>query len=427
MLNRLKRAWNVFMNKDPTRSYWDYGSSFGYRPDRMRFSRGNERSIVTSVYNRIALDVAAINVRHVKLDEFGRFFSMMDSKFNHCLTLEANIDQSHRAFIQDIVMSMMDEGCVAIVATDTTGDPTMSDNYDIRSMRTGKIIQWFPKHIRVNVYNENTGEREDITLPKRCVAIVENPLYAVINEPSSTMQRLVRKLNLLDAIDEQSGSGKLDIFVQVPYAITSDARQQKADKRKKDLEDQLRDSKYGVAYIDATEKITQVNRPVENNLMGQIEYLTEMLYSQLGITKEILDGSASDAMMLNYHHRTIEPIVAAIVDAMKRVFLSRTARGQRQTISYFRDPFKLATVNTIAEVADKFTRNEIMTSNEIRQLVGLNPSKDPEADTLRNKNIKKDDGGAASEGGKEDGGMKVVSSTKNSPTGLRSSIAPTTM
>jgi hypothetical protein len=385
--DRLKHAWNAFLNKDPTSFYRDIGISHSYRPDRPRLTRGNERSIVTSVYNRIALDAAAINVLHVRLDENNRFLSVIDSGLNDCLTVEANIDQTGRAFLQDVVMSMLDEGCVAIVPVDTTFNPEITGSYDINSMRTGKILDWYPNHVRVRVYNEKTGLKEDIELPKKTVAIVENPLYAVINEPNSTMQRLIRKLNLLDVVDEQSSSGKLDLIIQLPYVIKTEARRQQAENRRKDIENQLAGSKYGIAYTDGTERITQLNRSVENNLMKQIEYLTSMLYSQLGITQSILDGTADDKTMLNYYNRTIEPILSAIVDEMKRKFLTKTARSQLQSISFFRDPFKLVPVNEISEIADKFTRNEIMTSNEIRQIVGMKPSDDPKADELRNKNL----------------------------------------
>lgn len=385
---RLKHAWSAFSgNRDPTDSNGRIGTGYYYRPDRPRFSRGNERSIVTSVYNRIALDVASINIQHCKLDDNGRFLSVIDSKLNNCLNLEANIDQTGRAFIQDVVMSMLDEGCVAIVPVDTSFNPSVTGSYDVLSMRTGEIIDWYPAHVKVRVYNERIGKKEDIILPKSTVAIVENPLYAVVNEPSSTMQRLIRKLVILDSIDEQSGSGKLDLIIQLPYVIKTEARRQQAEKRRKDIEMQLAGSKYGIAYTDGTERITQLNRPVENNLMKQIEYLTSMLYSQLGITQTILDGTADDKTMLNYYSRTIEPIISAIVDAMKRTFLTKTARSQKQTIMFFRDPFKLVPVNDIAEIADKFTRNEIMTSNEIRQIVGMKPSDDPKADQLVNSNI----------------------------------------
>ena len=387
-LNRLQHSWNAFMNRDPTVYYTNAGGSYyTYRPDRIRLTRGNERSIVTSVYNRIGLDVASIDIKHCRLDKNGRFIEVIDSSLNSCLNLEANIDQTGRAFKQDIVMSMLDEGCVAIVPIDTTINPSVSGSYDINSMRTGKILEWYPAHVKVKVYNDQTGNYEELILPKSTVGIVENPLYAVMNEPNSTLQRLIRKLNLLDAIDEQSGSGKLDLIIQLPYTIRSDARRQQAEKRRKEIESQLSDSKYGIAYADGTERITQLNRSVENNLMSQIEYLTSMLYSQLGITQSILDGTADEQTQLNYLTRSIEPIVSAIVDEMKRKFLTKTARSQNQSISYFKDPFKLVPVNNIAEIADKFTRNEIMTSNEIRQVIGMRPSNDPKADQLVNSNI----------------------------------------
>ena len=384
--SRLKHAWNAFTG-NVQMNYRDLGMSYSYRADRPRMSRGNERSIVTSVYNRIALDVAALNIQHVRLDENGRFLSVIDDGLNNCLTLEANVDQTARSFVQDVVISMFDEGSVAIVPVDTTTDPNVSGSYDIQSLRVGQILDWHPQYIRARVYNEQTGRKEDIVVPKSAVAIIENPLYAVINEPNSTMQRLIRKLNLLDVIDEQSGSGKLDLIIQLPYVIKTEARRQQAENRRKDIENQLSGSKYGIAYTDGTEHITQLNRSVNNNLMSQIEYLTSMLYSQLGITQSILDGTADEKTMLNYNNRTIEPIISAIVDEMKRKFLTKTARSQHQSISFFRDPFKLVPVNDIAEIADKFTRNEIMTSNEIRQVVGMKPSEDPRADELRNKNL----------------------------------------
>ena len=389
--SRLKHAWNAFTGNIQM-NYRDLGMSYSYRADRPRMSRGNERSIVTSVYNRIALDVAALNVQHVRLDENGRFLSVIDDGLNNCLTLEANVDQTARSFIQDVVISMFDEGSVAIVPVDTTTDPNVSGSYDIKSLRVGQILDWYPQYIRTRVYNEQTGRKEDIVVPKSAVAIIENPLYAVINEPNSTMQRLIRKLNLLDVIDEQSGSGKLDLIIQLPYVIKTEARRQQAENRRKDIENQLSGSKYGIAYTDGTEHITQLNRSVNNNLMSQIEYLTSMLYSQLGITQSILDGTADEKTMLNYNNRTIEPIISAIVDEMKRKFLTKTARSQHQSISFFRDPFKLVPVNEIAEIADKFTRNEIMTSNEIRQVVGMKPSDDPRADELRNKNLSEPSG-----------------------------------
>lgn len=384
--SRLKHAWNAFTGTDYT-TYQDVGPGYSSRPDRIRLTRGNERSIITSVYNRIALDVAALNVQHIRLDENGRFLSVIQDGLNTCLTVEANIDQTARAFIQDIVVSMLDEGCVAIVPVDTTYDLSVTGSYDIQTMRVGKILDWYPQHVRVRLYNERTGAKENILVPKSTVAIVENPLYAVVNEPNSTMQRLIRKLNLLDVIDEQSGSGKLDLIIQLPYVIKTEARRQQAENRRKDIEAQLSGTKYGIAYVDGTERITQLNRSVNNNLMSQIEYLTSMLYSQLGITQSILDGTADEKTMLNYNNRTIEPIISAIVDEMKRKFLTKTARSQSQSISFFRDPFKLVPVNDIAEIADKFTRNEIMTSNEIRQVIGMKPSDDPRADELRNKNL----------------------------------------
>lgn len=389
LTSRLKRAWNAFTkNRDPTDvQYRDMGMGYVYRPDRVRFSRGNERSIVTSVYNRIAMDVAAIDIKHCRLDKNGRYKEDIKSSLNECLSTEANIDQTGRAFIQDVVMSMFDEGVVAVVPVDTTIDPKKSNSYDILSMRTGKILEWYPAHVKVRVYNDRTGKKEDLLLPKRSVAIIENPLYAVINEPNSTMQRLIRKLNILDAIDEQSGSGKLDLIIQLPYVIKSEARRQQAENRRKDIEDQLSGSKFGIAYTDGTEKITQLNRPVDNNLMKQIEYLTNQLYSQIGMTPSVLDGTADEKAMLNYNNRTIEPIISAIVDAMKRSFLSKTARTQGQTIKFFNNPFKMMTVSEVAASADSLGRNEIVTSNEFRQVLGLRPSDDPKADELRNSNL----------------------------------------
>ena len=386
--DRLQHAWNAFVYNDNT--YVDpqnLGGLSTYKPDRVHFSRGVERSIVTSVYNRLALDVSSIAIKHVRLDENGRFKEEVDSGLQNCLNVEANIDQTGRAFLQDVVMSMLDEGCVAIVPVDTTIDPAKSGSYEINTMRTGKILEWYPAHVRVRVYNDKRGIHEEIVLPKSAVAIIENPLYAVINEPNSTMQRLIRKLNLLDVVDEQTSSGKLDLIIQLPYVIKTDARRKQAEERRKDIEMQLSGSKYGIAYTDGTERITQLNRPAENNLMKQVEYLTSMLYSQLGLTQSIMDGSADDKTMLNYYNRTVEPILAAITDEIKRKFLTKTARSQRQTIMYFRDPFKLTPVLDLAEIADKFTRNEIMTSNEIRQIVGMKPADDPSADELRNKNL----------------------------------------
>lgn len=384
---RLQHAWNAFVNnRDPTMRYYHPAGSYMYRPDRPRFTGGNERSIITAVYNRIALDVAAITIQHVQLDENGRFTEVRKSGLNECLTVEANLDQSGRAFIQDIVMSMLDEGCVAIVPVETTGNPFVSGSYDIHSMRTGKILEWYPAHVRVRVYNEKNGQKEELILPKKTVAIVENPLYAVCNEHNSTVQRLVRKLNLLDAIDEQSGSGKLDLIIQLPYAVKSELGKQRAEERRKSIEDQLK-GPYGIAYADGTERIVQLNRPVENNLLKQVEYLTGMAYSQLGVTQSVLDGTADEKTMLNYNSRSIEPIISAIVDAMKRTFLTKTARAQGQSIMFFRDPFKLVPVGELAETADKLTRNEIMSKNEFRQVMGMKPSKDPKADQLINSNI----------------------------------------
>ena len=386
--DRLQHAWNAFVYNDNT--YVDpqnLGGLSTYKPDRVHFSRGVERSIVTSVYNRLALDVSSIAIKHVRLDENGRFKEEVDSGLQNCLNVEANIDQTGRAFLQDVVMSMLDEGCVAIVPVDTTIDPAKSGSYEINTMRTGKILEWYPAHVRVRVYNDKRGIHEELVLPKSAVAIIENPLYAVINEPNSTMQRLIRKLNLLDVVDEQTSSGKLDLIIQLPYVIKSEARRKQAEERRKDIEMQLSGSKYGIAYTDGTERITQLNRPAENNLMKQVEYLTSMLYSQLGLTQSIMDGSADDKTMLNYYNRTVEPILAAITDEIKRKFLTKTARAQKQTVMYFRDPFKLTPVVDLAEIADKFTRNEIMTSNEIRQIVGMKPADDPSADELRNKNL----------------------------------------
>ena len=387
--SRLKNAWNAFTNRDPTRWYESVGSGYSSRPDRPRLSRGNERSIITSIFNRIALDVASVGIKHCRLDENGRYIEDINSSLNECLNLEANIDQTGRAFIQDVVMSMLDEGCVAIIPVDTTADPKITSSYDVLSMRTGKILEWYPAHIKVRIYNDRTGEKEDVILPKKQVAIIENPLYAVVNEPNSTMQRLIRKLSLLDVTDEQTASNKLDLIIQLPYVIKTEARRKQAEDRRKDIESQLSGSKYGIAYTDGTEKITQLNRSVENNLMNQIQYLTDMVYSQLGITTAVMDGTADEKTMLNYNNRTIEPIVSAIVDEIKRKFLSKTARSQMQTVAYFNDPFKLVPVNDIAEIADKFTRNEIMTSNEIRQVIGMKPSSDPKADQLVNSNIRK--------------------------------------
>ena len=386
--SRLKHAWNAFTNnRDPTITYHDIGPGYSIRPDRPRFSRGNERTIVTSILNRIALDAASIDLVHCKLDDNGQFVENVNSKLHSCLTLSANIDQTGRAFRHDIYMSLLDEGCVAIVPVETTMNPKVTDSYDISSMRVGKIVEWFPQYVRISLYDERTGRKEEVTMHKSKVAIVENPLYPVMNEPNSTVQRLIRKLALLDNIDEQSGSGKLDLIIQLPYVIKSEARRQQAEKRRKEIEMQLAGSKYGIAYTDGTEKITQLNRSLENNLLKQIEYLMAQVYSQLGLTQAIMEGTADDKTMLNYYDRTVEPLVAAVADAMKRVFLTKTARTQMQSITYFRNPFKLVPVNDLAEIADKFTRNEIMTSNEIRQIVGMKPSDDPKADELRNSNL----------------------------------------
>lgn len=385
--DRLYHAWNAFLNKDPTSYYRNVGAGYSYRPDRPRLSQGNERSIVTSIFNRIALDVASLTFQHVRLDNEGRFLEVIDSGLNECLTVEANVDQSARAFIQDVVLSMLDEGCVAIVPIDTTIDPTKSGAFDIDSMRVAEILEWYPRHIRVRVYNDQTGYKEDKIVPKSMAAIIENPLYAVVNERNSTMQRLIRKLNLLDVIDEQSGSGKLDLIIQLPYTIKTDARRQQAEQRRKDIEQQLSGSKYGIAYTDGTEHITQLNRAVENNLMSQIEYLTSMVYAQLGMTTGVLDGSANESTMTNYYTRTVEVIASVIVDEMIRTFLTKTARSQKQSIMFFRDPFRLIPMSEFAEIADKLTRNEIATSNEVRQEIGWKPSKDPTADELRNKNL----------------------------------------
>lgn len=388
LMDRIKHAWNTFKNKDPTGQMgYNIGPSYGRRPDRMRYSRGNDRSIVTAVYNRIAMDAAAMSIRHVRLDENGRYKETIDSGLNNCLTVEANIDQTGRAFVQDLVSSMLDEGCVAAVPTDADDEPNDSGNFKVYTMRTGKVVEWYPRHVKVEVYNEDVGQRQEIIIPKSTVPLIENPMYAVMNEQNSIYQRLVRKMTLLDVVDEQSSSGKLDLIIQLPYIIKTEARREQAEKRRKDIEKQLSEGKYGIAYTDGTEHITQLNRPVENNLMKQIEYLTQLFFSQLGMTQTILDGTADEKTMLNYYNRTIEPILSAIVDEMNRKFLTQTARSQRQTVTFFRDPFKLVPVNDIAEIADKFTRNEIMTSNEIRQVIGMKPSDDPNADVLRNKNL----------------------------------------
>lgn len=383
---RLAHAWNAFTSRDPTQ-YIITGPGYSSRPDRPRLSRGNEKSIATSIFNRIALDVSSVNIKHCRLDKNGRYVEDIDSGLNNCLNLEANKDQTGRAFIQDVVLSMLDEGCVALVPVETTIDPKSSNSYQIDSMRTGKITEWYPDMVRVRLYNDQTGEKEEILLPKNQVAIIENPLYAVVNEYNSTMQRLIRKLSLLDVTDEQTASGKLDLIIQLPYVIKTEARREQVERRRKDIINQLAGSQYGIAYTDGTEKITQLNHSLENNLLKQVEYLTNMVYSQLGITQSVLDGTADEKTMLNYMNRTVEPIISAIVDELKRKFLTKTARSQLQSIVYFRDPFRLVPVNDIAEIADKFTRNEIMTSNEIRQIVGMQPSKDPKADKLVNSNI----------------------------------------
>lgn len=383
---RIKHAWNAFMSRDPTNYSLDHGYSSFYRPDHPRFSRGNQRSIVAAVLNRIAVDAASCRLEHIRIDDDGRYLDTIDSYLNECLTVEANIDQTGRALTQDAVMSLLDEGCIAIVPVDTTTDPEKG-SYDIHSLRVGKIVEWFPQHVRVRLYNELTGKEEEIILSKRAVAIVENPLFAVLNEPNSTLQRLMRKLSILDAVDEQTGSGKLDLIIQLPYVVKTEARRQQAELRRKDIENQLAGSKYGIAYTDGTEKITQLNRPLENNLLSQIEYLTSMLFSQLGITKEIMEGTADEATLNNYFNRTIEPILSAITDEMKRKFLTKTARSQGQTITFFRDLFKLMPTSSVAEMADKLTRNEIVTGNEFRGLIGMKPSDDPRANELRNKNI----------------------------------------
>lgn len=384
---RLKNAWNAFASRDPTPGPFSYGMGYSTRPDRRRLTRGNDRSIVTAIYNRIAIDVAAVSIKHVRLNDEGRYVEDIDSGLNNCLSVEANIDQTGRGFIQDLVLSMLDEGSVAAVPIDTTLDPYKTGSYDIQTIRTGKISEWMPEHIRVNVYNDRTGRHEDLVIPKRTVAILENPLYAVMNEPNSTLQRLIRKLNLLDTIDEQTGAGKLDLIIQLPYVIKTDARRKQAEARRNDIEMQLASSKYGIAYTDGTERITQLNRSVDNQLLNQVETLTSTLYGQLGITEEVMKGTADEKTMLNYYNRTIEPILSTITDEFIRKFLTKTARSQHQSIKFFKDPFKLVPINNIADIADKFTRNEIMTPNEIRQVVGMKPSSDESADELRNRNI----------------------------------------
>jgi hypothetical protein len=391
IFGRLKHAWNVFIN--PTaqpRFGLDSSVNYGTRPDRIRMRWSNERSIISSIYTRLGIDVASLDVRHVRLDDQDRYLSDIDSGLNSCLKLEANVDQGARAFRQDVAMTLFDKGCIAIVPVDTTLDPNTSGGFDIKTLRVGEVVEWMPRHVRVNVYNDNKGRRELVTLEKRFVAIVENPFYTVMNEPNSTLQRLIRKLNLLDVVDDQSSSGKLDIIIQLPYVVKSEARRQQAEQRRKDIEHQMTGSKYGIAYTDGTEKITQLNRPTENNLLKQVELLTDLLYSQLGLTRTVMDGTADQASMLNYFNRTVEPILASIVEAMRRTFLTKTARSQKQEILYFRDPFRLVPIGGdggIADIADKLSRNEIVTANEVRQVIGLKPSKDPKADQLVNSNM----------------------------------------
>lgn len=386
---RIKHAWNSFLNQTPEglQRPFDAGMSYGSRPDRVRLRVSNERSLISSIYTRLSIDVAGVDIRHVRTDENKRYLEDVDSGLNNCLTIEANIDQAATAFRQDIAMTLFDKGVAALVPVDTSISPSATGSFDIKTLRVGEIVGWFPKHIRVSLYNENTARREEITLEKKFVAIVENPLYSVMNETNSTLQRLIRKLNLLDTVDEQSSSGKLDLIIQLPYVVKSEARRQQAEQRRKDIEFQLKGSQYGIAYADGTEKITQLNRPAENNLLKQIEYLTAMLYSQLGLTEEVMNGTADEKAMLNYNNRTIEPIITAVVEAMRRSFLTKTGRSQRQTVMAFRDPFKLVPINDIADIADKFARNEILSSNEIRQIIGMKPSIDPKADELRNSNM----------------------------------------
>jgi hypothetical protein len=395
---RIKHAWNAFMNKDPTQSSTeqrDIGYGSYTRQDRVRMSLTNDRSVIISVYNRIALDVASANIQHVRLDDNGKYSETISSGLNNVLTLEANLDQTNRAFIQDVVMSLFDEGVVAVVPVDTTINPTISGAFDIQTMRTARILSWYPKHVRVKIYNESTGKQEELILPKSMVAIIENPLYSVMNEPNSTLKRLLKKLSILDAIDEQSGSGKLDLIIQLPYVIKTPARRLQAEERRKDIEMQLSGSKYGIAYTDGTERITQLNRPAENNLMAQIQYLTSMLYSQLGLTEAVFNGTADEKTMLNYYNRTVVPILLAIIAEFKRKFLTKTARTQNQSIEYFKDIFSFVPATEIANIADKFTRNEILSSNDIRSIIGWKPSTDPKADELRNKNINDPNASAA--------------------------------
>lgn len=386
--SRLKHAWNAFLSKDPTQRYsMSVGASTGMRPDRRLTMMNSDRSVVQTMYNRMSIDVSMVTIRHVRNDENDRYLENYDSSLDKCLSVSANVDQTGRALVQDIVMSMFDEGVVAVVPVDTTFDPRVTGSYDIKTLRVGRVTQWMPRHIEVSLYNEITGLREEVILPKSTVAIIENPLYAVMNEPNSTLKRLIRKLNLLDSLDEKQNSGKLDIIIQLPYAIKSDMRRQQAEDRRKAIEMQLTGSTYGIAYIDGTEKVTQLNRPAENNLLVQIESLTSMLYSQLGLTEGVFNGTADEKEMLNYHNRTVEPILSAITEEMERKFLTETARTQRQAITYFRDPFKLVPVSELADIADKFTRNEILSSNEVRGIIGFKPAKDPAADELRNKNL----------------------------------------
>ena len=387
-LSRLKHAFNIFTVEDDFKRRHQSESSSYYNPHRARFTRGNEKTIVTSVYNRLSIDTASLELRHVRLDEDGRFKEYMNSGLDNCLSVEANVDQTARNLLQDIVISMLDEGCVAVVPIVTTDNPTLSNSYDILELRTGKIVEWFPTKVKMSVYNDKTGRREELTLPKSRVAIIENPLYAVMNEPNSTMQRLIKKLSLMDTVDEETSSGNLDLLIQLPYAIKTEAKKAQAEERRKDIEAQLNASKYGVAYIDGTEHVTQLNRPIENNLMKQVQYLTDLLYSQLGLTQSILDGTADENTMNNYFSRTIEPIIGAIADEFHRKFISKTGRTQGQAITFFRDPFKLIPMSQMADIADKFTRNEIISSNEMRQSIGMKPSKDPSADELRNKNLR---------------------------------------
>lgn len=395
--SRLKHAWNAFLNRDPPGSRY-YGGGYSYRPDRMRFSRGSERTIINAIYNRIALDAASITINHVKLDENNRFDSIIDSGLNYCLNTEANADQTGRGLIQDVVMTFLEEGVAAVVPEKTNFDPRFSNSYEIYSMRVGVPVEWYPNHVRVRLFNELTGQKEEITFPKKMVALIENPFYAVMNAPNSTMQQLVRKLALLDVVDEQAGSGKLDMIIQLPYVIKSPARREQAEQRRAEIEKQLSGSKYGIAYTDGTERIVQLNRSLENNILKSIEYLTNMVYSQLGVTQEILNGTADEKTMNNYMNRIIEPVVSAIADEFKRKFLTKTARTQGQSIMFFRDPFRLAPVSMIAEMADKFTRNEIMTPNEFRQVIGMKPSKDPKSDQLANRNIASADEGMPMQG-----------------------------